>query len=234
MAGTGEEGYAGDNGPPELARLSYPVDVVFDAARNAIVADAGNLRIRMFPTVSALGDYAPLRAQFAAGGDSANAIRLVEADFDGDGNVDFVTSDPSLQHEFLYLKAGAYQATFTIVDAFGNRHVRKVPVLVKDPAAQDRMLRAIYAEMLNRLRARDIESALKKISGSMRDRYREVFTLLAPDLPTIVDQLGTLREGTIGEELAEYVLVRSVNGESVAFFIYFLRGEDGVWRIEGM
>ena len=46
IAGTGEEGFAGDGGPAVEAQLSSPVGVAVDAAGNLFIADSGNRRIR--------------------------------------------------------------------------------------------------------------------------------------------------------------------------------------------
>ena len=46
MAGTGEDGFAGDGGPAAAARLSLPHGVAVDAAGNLYVADSGNNRLR--------------------------------------------------------------------------------------------------------------------------------------------------------------------------------------------
>ena len=46
VAGTGQTGFGGDNGPGALALLSTPNDVAVDASGNVYIADAGNNRIR--------------------------------------------------------------------------------------------------------------------------------------------------------------------------------------------
>jgi hypothetical protein len=46
VAGTGKEGFSGDNGPATAARLSTPTGLALDAAGNLYVAEYGNSRIR--------------------------------------------------------------------------------------------------------------------------------------------------------------------------------------------
>jgi hypothetical protein len=46
LAGSGVEGYAGDGGPADKARLSSPQDVAVDLSGNVFIADVGNSVIR--------------------------------------------------------------------------------------------------------------------------------------------------------------------------------------------
>src|SRR2546425_6851079 len=46
VAGTGQRGFSGDNGPATQARLDLPAGIVTDAAGNVFIGDADNLRVR--------------------------------------------------------------------------------------------------------------------------------------------------------------------------------------------
>jgi len=46
VAGTGTEGYGGDNGPPTSAQLNGPAGVAVDAQGNLYITDSGNARVR--------------------------------------------------------------------------------------------------------------------------------------------------------------------------------------------
>ncbi len=50
IAGTGEHGYSGDNGPAVQARLTWTHDVAVDGAGNVYIADSSNARIRRVDT----------------------------------------------------------------------------------------------------------------------------------------------------------------------------------------
>lgn len=234
VAGTGTLGSEGDGGLPVQTQLAYPSGIAVDSIGLLYIADSDNHRVRAFPTVNTSGDAAPLATSFQLVNPTGIAIQKIEVDFDGDGIIDFTTTDPGAALSFLYRTPGVYNARFIVTDTTGKVYTVTLSIVVKDTADTDRLLRGIYTDMLERLRTGNIESALNAVSGGMRDKYRAIFTALKANLPSVVNQLGALQTGVIGEEMAEYVLVRSQNGTSRAFLIYFLKGEDGVWRIDGM
>ena len=98
----------------------------------------------------------------------------------------------------------------------------------------DSTLRSIYNGMIAKLKTGDIQAALTAVTGTAHDRYQAVFNALAGALPSIADLTGQLQQGVIGPGVAEYfVLQNSGNGPQL-IPVYFLLGEDGVWRIESM
>lgn len=54
VAGTGFQGFSGDNGPAANAQLNFPNGVAVDAARNLYVADTNNDRVRRIDAASGL------------------------------------------------------------------------------------------------------------------------------------------------------------------------------------
>jgi hypothetical protein len=98
----------------------------------------------------------------------------------------------------------------------------------------DDLLRGVYTGMLALLKANRIPAALNAITGDMQEKYAAVFTALGSALPAAVDTLGTLQPNTFAADRAEYVVVRDTPDGPQGFLIDFLRGADGVWRIDGM
>ena len=71
VAGSGTQGFSGDNGPATNAQLSSPLGVAVDTAGNVYIADTNNHRIRkvsngVITTVSGNGS-------FTIGGDNVPA-----------------------------------------------------------------------------------------------------------------------------------------------------------------
>ncbi len=232
IAGTGTWSDGAESGPPPLTPLDYPMSIALGADHALYIVES--TRIRAFTPFNTEANDTPRLVAFKVTPAPGTTIQTIEADFNGDGSIDVTTTHVDTLLQFYYATPGAYDATFIVTDKDGRVYRTSVPVVIKSSAETDQLLRGLYTGMLDRLRVGDIESALNAVSGGMRDKYRSIFTALKPNLPTVVNQLGTLQAGTIGEEMAEYVLIRNQNGTSRAFLIYFLKGEDGVWRVEGM
>jgi len=186
-------------------------------------------------TVNPLNGLAPLEVRFTAQ-TSGPSLQRLQIDYDSDGQIDYDSSAQGVPATNpvteIYPDPGIYDATVTATDSMGNIHVSVHTITVGH--AKDAMLRGIYENMIENLRNGNVEGAVAAFSGSMQEKYRAIFTALQPNLPAIVGQMGMLDSGLLGEDWAEYVLLRNENGESRAYLIYFMRGEDGVWRIEGM
>ena len=98
VAGTGQTGYSGDNGPATLAALNGPYGVAVDAAGNLYIADAGSNAIRRVDAatgkITALAGPGCCYAGAGTGGDGgpATAAALLNprsVAVDGTGNVYF-------------------------------------------------------------------------------------------------------------------------------------------------
>ncbi len=191
---------------------------------------AAPIRISMAPK----SGIAPLNTSLGVLNNTANPISKIQIDFDGNGSIDYTGTDPNAPMAFTYTAPGVYQAQVTVTDSLGTVYTLTQVVVVQDIAKVDAVLRASYNGMVGNLKQGNIDTALTVFSGGAYEKYKAVFTALQPNLASIVDQLGTITDGTISGDMAEYTLVRNTAAGSQAFLIYFIRSEDGVWRIDGM
>jgi hypothetical protein len=88
------------------------------------------------------------------------------------------------------------------------------------PASYYGRLTAVYTGMLNRLRAGDIDGALRAVTGSAYERYRDIFASLGSNLPAIIDRIGTVTQVTFGLDIAEVMVTRETADGPQAFMIY--------------
>lgn len=186
---------------------------------------------------------------------SQTQLQKIEVDFNGDGSTDLLIENgqvfaspgtvtasnviyDSTSNTFRFnansSTPGIYQVRVTTTDTLGASYSKNYVLEVLDPVKLDQQLMATWNRMLDKLRGSDISGALTAISGGVREKYQVVFTALQPDLLSVANQLGTLSTGAMSTEMAEYTLTRDVGGSVQGFLVYFLLGEDGVWRVDGM
>lgn len=235
VAGTGAYGYAGDGGSPLQAQFADLLSIDIAADGTLYLADALNNRIRAFNAFLPIGELSPSTVAFRIINNTGRRLNKIDADYDGDGNVDTTVFSENAPLQYRYPAPGVYTARFMVTDEAGAVYNASYVVVVTDGATSDTLLRGVYQTLLERLRTGNISGALNTITGGMRPKYEAVFNALQSNLVTVVEQLGTLQAGAIGDDLAEYVLLRThPDGTARAFLIYFIRSEDGVWRIDGM
>lgn len=108
IAGTGINGFSGDNGPANLAKLSSPAGIVVDAFNNIYFADKGNYRIRK---ITAAG----IITTVAGGGPWSSGT-------DGDGSLATLAT-LNLPEDVAIDSSGNL-----IIADWGNHKVRKVNI----------------------------------------------------------------------------------------------------------
>lgn len=171
---------------------------------------------------------APLTVSFALLGVSASDG--VEADFDGNGTVDFI--GPRLDgHVFTYAQPGLYLPLVTVTDAQGQRATVPAVIQVFDHTALDTFLQAKWAAMKDTLRRGDIPQALTHVAMRSRARYQQAFTTLLPDLPVIDSILTDLAFIRVRGLEAIYEMRRTDAGILKSFEVRFQVDADGVWRV---
>ena len=77
VAGTGQPGFSGDNGPATQARLDFPVGIAIDAAGNVFFGDEWNYRVRKVSPDGSITTYAGTGVEgFSGDGGPATQARL--------------------------------------------------------------------------------------------------------------------------------------------------------------
>jgi hypothetical protein len=182
---------------------------------------------------------APLEVLFTVTNRGNRAFQRMEFDFDSNGVADYIAYPGQfVDGKFLLAvtyPVGTYTMKITAYDADNVRIWSTTRIVTARSTQQlDAMLRGVYDGMLQSLVSGRIDLALNAISGDMQDKYEAVFTEIGTALPQAISTLGTLEPNWFGVDRAEYFVIRDMPDGKVGFLIDFIRGEDGVWRIDGM
>ena len=177
---------------------------------------------------------APLNTEFTITDQSNAETQKIYVDYDGDGTNDDVKAGGDWVFNHTYTSPGVYMARFTIHNIYGVVREKTAVVVVHDAAEMDDMFKVIWADMNAALKAGDITAASTYFNKSAKDRYVPVFSILLPDMANIIESYSELRRISVSDGLGEYAVMRVQHGEKRLYLIYFLRGFDGVWRIDSM
>ena len=133
----------------------------------------------------------------------------------------------------LQYPPGVFVPAIVITSPAGT-FTHRVVVSVVDPAQLDQMLRAAWSGLNNALVAGDKEGALRAFNGGAQLKFGPVFDVLMPFMGEIVASYSTLAQSSLTNSIGEYAVSRMDGTQRRVFFIYFLRGSDGVWKIDEM
>ena len=128
---------------------------------------------------------------------------------------------------------GVYTFTANVTGPDGNTYQDTIAITVLNKTELDALLKGKWEGMKGALMAGDIEKALTHFAEPAREQYREMFQLLQLQLPTLVSQMREISLMEVTGNVAEYYITRPQRGTDISYFIYFVKGNDGIWRIQG-
>ena len=130
IAGTGEEGYAGDGGPATKALLEHPHDIATRADREVVIADSQNGVLRRVDPAGVITTLAKgFRAPVAVQGGAGNSLFVADA---GTNAICKLTPDGSSRRVVGRATAPAYLSvdendTLFVAELAGARRVLLIP-----------------------------------------------------------------------------------------------------------
>ncbi len=165
-------------------------------------------------------------------------LQRIEVDIGDDGSVEGTTNslvNEQAEFDLTIPDPGAVPVRVRVYDPSGTVVFNSLLRLnAKAYADGEAPIAEVYSTMLDRLGVGKITAAEYAVSGDMRFKYRDVFANLAATLPGVVSNLGEPEVSAIGSDIAEILVTRTVLGVKRVFPVHLIRGDDGVWRIEGM
>lgn len=150
----------------------------------------------------------------------------------GPGVVEFLDSTVENEYNVRMTTPGIYFFTAEVTDDQSNTYTDTVAVQVLDQAELDALLRAKWDGMRNALSLNDIDDAIKFFDSSTKDAFRNAFSALSPSqLADIADELDNAQFIKMKRNSVEYDIRVFENDEEYSFYLLFIRGDDGLWKI---
>lgn len=161
-------------------------------------------------------------------------VQQIDIDFDGDGVVDFSTTDPNASITHTYSASGVYAVMAWLLDAQGAEYEAHRTIVAQDGASQDAIFQQIWNNFSTALTAGDATTALQSVLTQYRGFYGSVLQALAANLTAIAGDLSGIRKIQISDDVAEYAVLTVVDGQVRTFVVTFMKDSDGIWRILSM
>jgi sugar lactone lactonase YvrE len=212
---------------------------------NTIIATAtdvvGNIETASITLMSVPGEhYIDITASSESGLSPLEITLTLESSLDlttasftytGPAEIEFLSAIAG-EYRIKIATEGIYYFTATIKDSTNIPYQDTIAIHVLSETELDALLRSKWEGMKWALSQGKIGDALKHITKASRDKYGEIFELLAPQLPTLVSAMRGISLVGITENVAEYYIKRFQRGTDISYFIYFVVDEDGIWRID--
>ena len=219
-------------GQNTLTATATPLGGQSVQAQITILSDAAPSLLEV--TASLINGVSPLATTFTYQFASPTSIQNLSIDFDGNGTIDFATTDPSAPLQYTYVTPGLYIAQLRVTDQQGATYTAEAAIAVQDGAAMDTMFTGLWTGMDAALIAGDKATALSFLTTGAQEKYGPVFDELLPDMPQIIASYSALQRVSISGSIGEYAMNRIIDGENWLFLIYFVKDGNGVWKLDAM
>jgi hypothetical protein len=161
---------------------------------------------------------------------------LVQYELDANGTGAFGTPMATLEGvQTTYTIPGLVAPVVRATDDQGMVYTATTTVNVLPQNQIDGLIRAKWNGMKDALRGNAIEAAATYFLPTQQARYRTLFTLLGSRLTQVVNDMAEIEGIYVTGRQAQYRIQRTelVNGQpmAISYYIYFILGTDGVWRI---
>lgn len=181
-------------------------------------------------TTNPSSGIAPLTATFSIDTSISNPITSYRIDFEGNGVTDEETTDISnITH--TYDTPGIYYPTVTATDSQNNTYTETTIINVLSKEQMDALLKGKWDGMKEALGNGDVAGALNYHLESSKERYQTIYSALKDQLPAIAANMNDIQLIYLKNGKAKYRIRRQEADGEFTYYIYFIMGENGLWKI---
>jgi Glucodextranase, domain B/FG-GAP repeat/Carboxypeptidase regulatory-like domain/FG-GAP-like repeat len=163
--------------------------------------------------------------------DSSFSIANPTMSFSGPVPITLTPGTSSTEFTTQLAIEGTYTITASAVGPDGQTYTDSVTITVVNRWQLDSQLRAKWENIRTALAAGDVATAVTNFNPLTMEIYREQFTSLSASLPTIAAGMGNIMLVRVEDDQAEYDMHDTVNGTEYSFYLLFVKGGDGLWKI---
>ncbi len=125
-----------------------------------------------------------------------------------------------------------YFPSVTVTDTQGNAYTETTIVNILSFEEMDALLRSKWEGMKGAMINRDVEKAGNYFPQWTRERYTGIFSSLGDRLPQIALDMQNIGMIYLIDGVAKYRIRRMEGVGEITYYIYFVRDENGLWKIQ--
>jgi hypothetical protein len=192
-------------------------------------------------TVNAIttGNYIGLTSNIESGISTLEAILKIDGTFGITSST--ITATGPAQPEILESTADEYRIKMTTegiyyitANATGPDNIMyqdTIGIVVLNRTQLDNLLKGKWEGMKGKLLNKDVGGALTFITGNTQEMYRYNFELMKDSLPSIVQSMLDMHLDEMENLVAKYHINALQDGLEYSFYVEFVKGMDGLWKI---
>lgn len=166
---------------------------------------------------------------------NAVATYQMDGNYEGSFDVDY-TGAAFDDVSFTYAYEGVYYPMILVTDSAGNGYTDTIAVVVQNRVKLDALLRAKWEGMKTALGNHNVNTAINAFTDNKQAHYSQVFNDMFAYLPQFVQDMQNIELIYAKDNMAKYRIRKNevYAGQSyeIAYFIYFVMDENGIWKID--
>jgi hypothetical protein len=219
------------DGPNALSVAVVAADeTAVSVTRNVTRTASAPIRIWVEQESGYVPHTAAIRAENAGG----PAIASVSYENLGGATLDTTGANQETLGRLTLSFATMVTPTVVVTDAAGNVYRQQIGLFAESKSLVDAQLKESWNTYAATLAAGRVDLALASLPPVIAARYKPILEPLAPHFATIVPTWSAPMTGRLADDVGEYTIARTIDGQNRLFFIYFVRDDRGIWRLDSM
>jgi len=205
-------------------------ETVLTATRNVTRTGTAPIRAYLEPE----SGFAPHAATIRVDNPGGLTITGVSYENLGAAVLDTTGADQQTLGRLTLASPGIATPTVVVTYSGGNVYRQQVGVLAESKSSVDTLLKEVWNMYTATLAAGRVDLALASLPPVTAARYKPVLEPLAAHFASIIPTWSAPMTGRLADDVGEYTIARSIDGQNRLFFIYFVRDDRGIWRLDSM
>jgi hypothetical protein len=153
----------------------------------------------------------------------------------GPGDAQVVENPSPTEYRMRMTTAGIYTFMAQAKDTQGNTYTDTVTITVLTKEELDALLQARWEGMKSAIANQDVRKALTYFAADTQGLYRDIYTALDNNLSQIAQDMQNIQFIYAEGRIAKYRIRKNeeYGGQvyPITYYIYFVRDQDGLWKI---